>query len=164
MDPSDVVKIGWVILAVVVSCAEIIVPGFFLLPFGLGAGAAAVAGFAGAEFEIQLLVFVVASVAFFAALRPLAKRLNRLSEPEGVGANRLMNQRGVVLDAMAPNDAGLVRIDREDWRAESADGSALAVGDRVVVVEVRGTRVLVVAESDAPPTGGAIPSPEGASE
>lgn len=59
----------------------------FLLPFfGLGAGAAAVAGFAGAEFEIQLLVFVVASVAFFADPRALAKRLNRLSEPEGAGS------------------------------------------------------------------------------
>jgi membrane protein implicated in regulation of membrane protease activity len=150
MDNDDVLKIVWVVVAVLVSASEIFVPGFFLLPFGLGAGAAAVAAFAGASFTVQLVVFVVASAAFFAGLRPLARRLNRLDEPEGVGANRLVNQRGVVTDSIGPNDPGLVRLDREDWRADSLEGSTLAVGTPVRVVEVRGTRVMVVADSQDP--------------
>lgn len=140
---SDALKIVWVVLAVVVAAAEIFVPGFFLLPFGLGAGAAAVAAFAGGSFTVQLAVFVVASGIFFALLRPLARRMNRADDPTGVGANRLLHQTGTVLDPLGPDDPGLVRIDREDWRAEPLDDAAIPTGTRVRVVEVRGTRVIV---------------------
>lgn len=143
MGSDDVVHLAWVILAVVLVCAEIFVPGFVLLPFGLGAGVAAIVGFAGAGFGWQLGAFVVSSALFFAALRPLARRLNQVADPPGVGANRLLGESGVVLDRLGPDDPGLVRVDREQWRADSADGRVLDVGARVVVVEVKGTRVLV---------------------
>jgi membrane protein implicated in regulation of membrane protease activity len=151
MDPEDIVKIGWVVLAVVLASAEIVVSGFFLLPFGLGAAVGAIAAFAGATFPVQLLCFVVSSAIFFAAMRPLAARLNRGGQPQGVGANRVVHEVGVVVDSIGPGDTGLVRIDREEWRAESADGSAFDIGARVRVVEVRGTRVLVVPQEDPTP-------------
>jgi membrane protein implicated in regulation of membrane protease activity len=161
MDPEDVVKVAWVVLAVVVASAEIAVPGFFLLPFGLGAGAGAVAAFAGASFPVQLLCFVLASGAFFAGLRPLARRLNRVEQPRGVGANRVLHERGLVVDGMGPDDPGLVRIDREEWRAESVDGTVIEPGTRVEVVEIRGTRVLVVPVApDTPPGPGPATHPE----
>ena len=149
---SDAWKIGWVVLAVVVSAAEIFVPGFFLLPFGLGAAGGAVAAFAGAGFGVQMVVFVVTSAVAFAALRPVARRMNRAADPAGVGANRLLHQQGTVTDRLGPGDPGIVRVDREDWRAESADGAPLEVGTRVRVVEVRGTRVIVVADDAVDPS------------
>ena len=99
---TDLLKILWVVLAVVLATGEIAVPGFFLLPFGLGAAAAAVAAFVGA---------------------------------------------GVVIDAVGPDDPGLVRIDREEWRASPASGQRFEVGDHVVVTDVEGTRVIVVAST-----------------
>jgi membrane protein implicated in regulation of membrane protease activity len=42
-----------------------------------------------------------------------------------------------------PDGSGLVRVGREDWRAQSLDGSAIAAGAVVRIVEVRGTRVVV---------------------
>jgi membrane protein implicated in regulation of membrane protease activity len=153
MDRSDAIKILWVALAVVLSTAEIAVPGFFLLPFGLGAAVGAVVAFLDGAFVLQLAAFVVASAVFFALLRPLARRLNQIEDPRGVGANRLLRQRGVVIQASEPNVSGLVRIDSEDWPADPANGAVLEVGTIVTVVEVRGTRVLVVPE----------PAPEGPS-
>lgn len=150
LNSDDILTIAWAVMAVLLSSAEIVVPGFFLLPFGLGAGAAAIAALVGATFIVQLVVFIIVSVALFAAMRPIARRLNQSRDPAGVGANRLLNQRGVVIDSIGPDDPGLVRVDREDWRAESADESALAVGTRVVVVDVKGTRVFV---TPAPPEG-----------
>lgn len=152
MDSDDILTIAWAVLAVLLSSAEIVVPGFFLLPFGLGAGAAAIAALAGASFLVQLVVFILVSAALFAALRPIARRLNQSGDPAGVGANRLLQQRGVVIDSVGPDDPGLVRVDREDWRAESADGSTLAVGTRVVVVDVKGTRVFVIPAPQEGPT------------
>jgi membrane protein implicated in regulation of membrane protease activity len=36
-----------------------------------------------------------------------------------------------------------VRIEREEWRAESADGSGLDAGEPIRVVRVDGTRLVV---------------------
>ena len=109
----------------------------------LGAAVAAIVGFAGAEFAWQLASFIVASAVFFAALRPLAHRLNRVADPQGVGANRLLGEAGIVLDRLGPDQPGLVRIDREEWRAEAVGGAVLEAGAHVEVVEIRGTRVVV---------------------
>jgi inner membrane protein len=46
---------------------------------------------------------------------------------------------------------GLVRIEREEWRAESVDGAAIPVGAAIRVVRVDGTRLIVKAE---PPAAG----------
>lgn len=147
MESEDVMKVAWFVLAAVLAAAEIAIPGFFLLPFGIGAVGAAVAALAGADLLIQLVVFLLVSIVAFAALRPVAARLNRGSQPAGVGANRLIDQQGSVLEQLGPDDPGLVRIDRETWRAESADGSTMTPGTSVRVVEVRGTRVFVIPQS-----------------
>lgn len=147
MESEDVMKVAWFVLAAVLAAAEIALPGFFLLPFGIGAVGAAVAALAGADLLIQLVVFLLVSIVAFAALRPVAARLNRGSQPAGVGANRLIDQQGSVLEQLGPDDPGLVRIDRETWRAESADGSTMTPGTPVRVVEVRGTRVFVIPQS-----------------
>lgn len=161
MEGDDLAKVLWVIAAVLLAGAEIVLPGFILLPFAIGAGGAAIAAFAGAAVGWQVAIFVATSLVAFLALRPLAKRLNDIDDPQGVGANRLLGERGVVLDRLGPDDPGLVRIDREQWRAESRDGHVLEVGARVQVVEVRGTRVIVVAEP-SPPSGAGPATIEGA--
>jgi membrane protein implicated in regulation of membrane protease activity len=136
----------FVVLAVVLSVAEIIAPGLVLLPFGLGAGVAAVVGFLGGPPLLQGVVFLVASLCFFLAMRPLSRRLNREEHGDGIGAQRLIGATGTVLEQIARGETGLVRIDREKWRAEAADGHVLVPGMTIRVVEVRGTRVLVETE------------------
>ena len=132
-------------------CAlEIVVPGFVVLPFGLAAVVAGIAGFIGADPLIQAIVFIVASVGFFLALRPLARRLNRSGSSEGIGSDRLINATGVVLEHIAPGETGLVRVEREEWRAESADGRVLVPGTPIRVREVVGTRVVVLPAQDIP--------------
>lgn len=141
---------AFVVLAVALSALEIVAPGLVLLPFGLGAGVAAVAGFLGAPVPVQLLVFLVASFAFYLGLRPLARRLDADSPTDGIGANRLIGITGVVLEPIAAGETGLVRVDREEWRAESGVGAELPAGTSIRVTEVRGTRVVVVPEATSP--------------
>jgi membrane protein implicated in regulation of membrane protease activity len=147
---AGTLAVAFVVLAVALSALEIVAPGLVLLPFGLGAGVAAVAGFLGAPVPVQLLVFLVASFAFYLGLRPLARRLDADSPTDGIGANRLIGITGVVLEPIAAGETGLVRVDREEWRAESGVGAELPAGTSIRVTEVRGTRVVVVPEATSP--------------
>ena len=139
----------FLVAAVLLSALEIVAPGFVLLPFGLGAAVAALAGALGASVPVQIIVFLLASLAFFLGLRPLSRRLNAVG-PGGVGADRLVGATGTVLEAIEPRDVGMVRIDREEWRAEAATAAELAPGTPIEVVEVRGTRVVVRASAEPP--------------
>lgn len=143
----------WLGLGVFFSVAEIMVAGtFFLLPFGVGAFVAAIVAFASASLTASWLVFILVSGAAFATLVPLGRRLDRSAESrERVGANRWEGRVGVVLEEIpeGPGSTGLVRVDREEWRAESEGDAAVPVGARVRVLRVDGTRLVVdpVAES-----------------
>lgn len=145
----------WLVAALVFGLGEMASAGtFFLAPFALGAAGAALISFLGAPIGLGWLVFVGLSGVSFAALRPVARRLDASTRnPLGVGATRLVGERGIVLSAVpeGPDEMGLVRIGREEWRAQSMDGSAIAAQTPVTVLEVRGTRVIVF------PTGLPIP-------
>jgi membrane protein implicated in regulation of membrane protease activity len=76
-------------------------------------------------------------------MRPLARRLDRDEGSDGIGSRRLIGKLGTVLEAIEPDHLGMVRIDREEWRAETADHSSLPAGTPVQVTQVEGTRVIV---------------------
>jgi len=158
MESSDMAVI-FLIAALVLSAAEILAPGLVLLPFGLGAGVAAVAGFLGASPLVQTLIFLVASAGFFFALRPIGRRLNESNSDKGVGVHRMEGARAVVLEAIGPRDSGMVRVGREEWRADSLNDVAFGVGANVTVVEVKGTRVLVRAGDPIDPDSRQPPIP-----
>ena len=134
----------WLVFAVGGIVGEIATAGtFFLLPFGIGAAAACVLAFLSLALGLQWLAFVLVSLGVFLATRPLARRLDRAEIPRGVGAGRLIGQQAFVL-ADVDHDRGLVRIGGEEWRAQSRDGVRVPAGAKVLVVEVIGTRVVVL--------------------
>ena len=145
MDSPEQWRWVWIVAAAVFAVGEMTSPGsFFLAPFAVGAAVAALLAFAGVSVAVEWLVFLVVSVATLAALRPLARRLDRDALDHGVGARRLVGTRATVLqDIPGDTELGLVRVDREEWRAQSSDGTPIAAGSAVRVAEVQGTRVIV---------------------
>ncbi len=151
----------WVWLSAVVFFAvgELAVAGsFFLAPFAIGAIAAALVAFAGGPVPIEWAVFLGASAATFAAFRPLGRRLERRAPHAPVGAGRWVSREALVLDAIpgGPGGGGRVRLDGEEWRAESLTGAPIRAGSTVLVSRVAGTRLVVVPldEPAALPTEG----------
>ena len=146
MDEPETWRWIWLVMTFVFALGEMTSAGsFFLAPFALGAGVAAILAFADVGLTGQWLVFVGISVASFAALRPLARRLDRGEPTEGIGSKRLIGETATVLEAIpaGAHELGLVRVHREEWRAESVDGSPVEAGAVVHVVEQRGTRLVV---------------------
>lgn len=148
LDSPDTWRWIWSLTAVVFYVGEMLTAGsFFSLPFALGATLAAILGFLGVDVNWEWLAFVVASAVFSAVLWPLGRRLDRRGIPaEGrPGSRRWIGQRAEVVEAIPGgiSGTGLVRLEREQWRAESADGVPIEVGAVVQVVRVDGTRVVV---------------------
>ncbi len=138
----------WMVTAAVLLVGEMVTPAaFFFLPFAIGAFVAALTAFAGASLGIEWAAFVGLSAAAFTGLWPLGRRLDRSSggPMTGVGANRLLGKQAVVLEDIpgSPHDTGLVRVEREKWKAESITGDPIAAGSTTIVVRVDGARVVV---------------------
>ena len=143
----------WIVGSAVFAVGEILTTGsFFLLPFAVGALVAAILAFAGIGVAVEWVAFVAVSIAVLVALRPLARRLDRSALDQGGGARRLVGMRATVIEAI-PGDAelGMVRVERGEWRAQSTDGSAIAEGTVVRVADIQGTRLVVAADTPAPP-------------
>lgn len=146
MDEPETWRWIWLVTATVFTLGEMASAGsFFLAPFALGAAVAAVLAFTGVGLPIEWVAFVGVSVATFAGLRPLARRLDTGEPTNGIGAKRLIGEAATVLQDIpaGAHELGLVRVHREEWRAETIDGSPVAAGTIVHVVEQRGTRLVV---------------------
>jgi membrane protein implicated in regulation of membrane protease activity len=132
----------WVALAVIFAVAEIFTAGFFLLWFAVGAAVAAVLAVLGFGGAWQWAAFVVVSVVLLAWSRRFAERFTS-KQPPGVGADRLIGKKGVVLEEIDEGkNTGRARIDEEDWRARSATGETIQAGERIEVVRLEGTHLV----------------------
>jgi membrane protein implicated in regulation of membrane protease activity len=152
MDEPEQWRWIWLGAAVLFGIGEMATPGaFFLAPFAIGAVVAAALAFADVPLAGEWAAFVGISVASLVALRPLARRLDRHGGSDGVGSRRLIGRPGTVLTAITPGELGVVRVDREEWRAESSDRTPIPEGAAVLVTEVQGTRVIVTPSKEHTP-------------
>lgn len=141
----------WVVAAAAFALGEIATAGsFFSLPFAVGALVAAVASFAGASVTVSWLAFLVVSAGAFAVLWPLGRRLDRRAPQTKVGAGRWAGREALVLSDIpgGPGGTGLIRLEREHWRAESGTGVAIPAGSTVLVTRIDGTRLVVLPLQD----------------
>ncbi len=137
----------WLIAACVLGVGEMHQGGFYLAPFALGAGLAAILGLLGVGAALSAVVFVVASAMVFATLRPVAQRHRRIPPSIRTGAAALVGRPAVVLERIANDEGvGCVKIDGgEVWTARSYDEhEVIPAGERVEVVEIRGATALVM--------------------
>ncbi len=146
----------WLVAAVVFAVGEMMTPAaFFFLPFAAGSLAGSVLAFLGVGVGWEWAAFVVVSGSSFAVLWPIGRRLERRYTTPGVGANRWVGRQGVVLSDI-PGEVGatgLIRLEREQWRAESGIGGVpIRKGASVLVSRVHGTRLVVFPLDDGPST------------
>jgi membrane protein implicated in regulation of membrane protease activity len=141
------VWIIWLVAACVLGIGEMHQGGFYLAPFAVGAGLAAVVGLLGVGALLSAIVFLAVSAMVFATLRPVAQRHRRLPPSIRTGAAALIGRPGIVMERIA-NDEGMgsVKIDGgEVWTARSFDEhEVIPAGERVEVVEIRGATALVM--------------------
>jgi membrane protein implicated in regulation of membrane protease activity len=135
--------VAWVIVAVVFAVGEILTLGFFLGPFAIAAAVAAIVSAAGAPLLVTGLVFLAASAATFAGLRPVVRRHTRTPARLRTNTAALVGQTATVVERVDA-DGGCVKLEGETWTARAyLEDEVIEPGARVQVVEIRGATALV---------------------
>lgn len=140
-----VIKIWWIWMAIAALfiVGEIFTQGFFLFWFGVGAAVAGILALLGLSFGWQMAAFVVVSGALFVVSRRFAEKFSK-KQPPGIGADRFVGENGIVLEEIDNvKDTGRVRVQKDEWRAESETGDIIKEGERIVVTRLDGTHMVV---------------------
>jgi membrane protein implicated in regulation of membrane protease activity len=134
----------WAIAAVLLALGELATPGlFFLGPVALATIPAGIVALLGGAAWLQVLVFILGSLATLAVVRPIARAHLHMPALTRTGAAALVGARAVVLERV---DAfgGRVRIGGEEWSARAyMDDQVLEPGTRVEVAQIEGATALV---------------------
>jgi membrane protein implicated in regulation of membrane protease activity len=133
----------WVILAAVLAVGEVLTLGFLLGLFALAAVLAGIVAAIGGGLVIQLVVFIAASLASVALIRPVAKRHLRTPARLRTGTAALVGAKGVVTERV-DDLGGQVKIGGEVWSARAfMEGQVIEPGARVEVARIEGATALV---------------------
>ncbi|MET7379661.1 NfeD family protein [Streptomyces sp. NPDC005526] len=112
--------------------------------FAVGAVAAAVVSGLGFDLVVQVLVFVVVSVALIAVVRPIAARHSRQRPQLATGVDALKGRHAVVLERVDAS-GGRIKLAGEVWSARALDtGRAYEAGEEVDVVDIEGATAIVM--------------------
>lgn len=146
-DMDQLAWVLWLVCGVVLIVAEIFTLGFVLFWFGLGAFAAAIAGYFGAGVAVQFIIFAISSIGLTAMSRTIFA--NYFAHGEGdrlkTGIEALPGKVGTVTAASSGTlNQAAVRVFGSIWTAYPTDGEApLVEGEKVEVVELRGSSIFV---------------------
>ncbi len=136
--------LAWVVAAGALSVVEIMTVTFILGPLAIAALAAAAAAAFGAGLAIQLLTFIIASLGTVFAVRPIARRHQRMPPKVRTGVAALAGERATVLEAIGPG-SGRIKLAGEVWSARALqDGQEIPAGTQVTVVEIAGATAVVM--------------------
>ena len=133
----------WLGLAVLFLILEGVSVAVISLWFSMGALAAMITTLLGGELWLQIVVFLVVSVALLALMRPI---LRKYFTPKLVKTNvdSVIGAEGLVTEEINNLTAeGRVKIGGMYWAARSTDGAVLAVDTKIKVDRVEGVKVFV---------------------
>ena len=134
----------WVIISIVCLILELSSGDFFILCFAIGAAVSAIVAGCGASLTVQIIVFAVVSALSLLLVRPaLIKKLHKPNRERLSNADAMIGQEGRVSEPIEAGGYGRVAIDGDDWKAQSADGSAIDKNVRVRVVKMESIIVTV---------------------
>ena len=133
----------WLIIVIVMAVIEIITLGLTTIWFAGGALVAFIASLLGADLAVQIILFIVVSVALMALTRPLA--VNYLKRDRGkTNAESLIGKLGVVKEKVDNlNAQGIVSVEGQEWTARAIDDEMIPLYAVVEVVEIRGVKLMV---------------------
>lgn len=128
------IYVVWLIVALVLLIVELFTASFGVVCFSFGAAAAGLAAYLGMATVWQLLIFSIVSFVAFVFIRPvIVKFLLKKKDEVLTNADAVVGRIGVVTEEInADKNTGRIKIDGDDWKAESSEN--IAVGEKVEVM------------------------------
>lgn len=134
----------WVIVCVIFLIAEVSTGTIYVLCFAVGALFGMIASLIGVPFWVQIVVFAIFTVASVYWVRPvLFERLHRKADVRLSNVEAMVGREGKVIDTIEAGESGYVKIDGDEWKAVTPDGSEIEVGTKVRVVSMESIVITV---------------------
>ena len=134
----------WLALFVVMLVIEGAGPGLVSIWFSFGALIALLVSFIpGVAWWIELIIFVVVSVATLLALRPVVKRFYKRNNIR-TNVDSFVGKRGYVIEDITFLKPGAIKIGDVSWTAIPVDNNQKILENEVIeVVAVNGNKLIV---------------------
>ena len=144
----------WLMIALALLIVEANTGTFYFLCLAAAAALAGLASLLGG-WTLQLTVFGIATLASLPFVQRLADRFAPEEHSIKVGPERVVGERGVVVEAIDPNTGkGMIKVEGELWRATSDE--YIEEGRTVLVEEMRGNKLFVYREPSLEDEGEAL--------
>ena len=126
----------WLLIAAVFVVIEIFTSGFAVACFSVGCVFSSILAACDLSLTWQVVAFAVGTFLAFVFIRPIVmKYLDKKTNDTGVKTNmdNIIGKTAVVTEKIEENGYGRVKIDGDDWKAKTTNGSAAEVGAKVEI-------------------------------
>ena len=126
----------WLLIAALFVVIEIFTSGFAVACLSVGCVFGAILAACDLSLTWQVVAFAVGTFLAFVFIRPIVmKYLDKKTNDTGVKTNmdNIIGKTAVVTEKIEENGYGRVKIDGDDWKAKTNDGSAAEVGTKVEI-------------------------------
>lgn len=126
----------WLLIAALFVVIEIFTSGFAVACFSVGCVFGAILAACELSLTWQVVAFAVGTFLAFVFIRPIVmKYLDKKTNDNGVKTNMdsIIGKTALVTEKIEENGFGRVKIDGDDWKAQTSDGSAVEVGTKVKI-------------------------------
>ena len=139
--------IFWLILFVILLIIEILTMGLTTIWFAGGALVAFILAYVGFGLPVQIIVFLLVSIALLVLTRPIAMKFFN-QERQKTYAESLIGQKAVVLEKIDTlHGTGRAEVNGMEWSAKTDDAEETIEAGEVVVIEgIQGVKLIVKKE------------------
>ena len=126
----------WLLIAAVFVVIEIFTSGFAVACFSVGCVFGAILAACDLSLTWQFVAFAIGTFLAFILIRPVVmKYLDKKTNDNHVKTNmdNIIGKTAVVTERIQEGGYGRVKIDGDDWKAQTFNGSAIEVGEKVII-------------------------------
>ncbi|WP_308633938.1 NfeD family protein [Paenibacillus silvisoli] len=138
--------LAWLLLSAVLVLIELQTGTFYCLLLAAASILSMITALAGLPILVQCFTFVVAIALMYIFLLPLLRKVIPSTSKTAILQNSeyLVGQEAFVIQAISPDEAGLVKLHGELWSAVATE--RIEEGTKVTVTEVRVSKLFVTKE------------------
>jgi membrane protein implicated in regulation of membrane protease activity len=135
----------WIIIAVLLFILEIFTAAFLAACVAIGCIVAGLISYFDFGLSIQLIAFSVGTLASFFTVRPLMlKYAYRNREEVKTNVDALSGKIAkVIVTINNSQNEGRVKVEGDDWKAESENNEIINIGEKVEILKVKSTILIV---------------------
>ena len=139
--------IFWLIMFAVLLVIEILTMGLTTIWFAGGALVAFILAYVGFSLPVQIIVFLLVSIALLVLTRPIAMKFFN-QERQKTNAESLIGQKAVVLEKIDTlHGTGRAEVNGMEWSAKPDDADmTIEAGEVVVIQGIQGVKLIVKKE------------------